>query len=44
MGELGSCEPGAIQQGHEHGSKGITIVGTHYFATPGGDIVWSSDV
>jgi hypothetical protein len=28
-----SCEPVAIQQGHEHGSRGIFIVRSRYQAT-----------
>jgi hypothetical protein len=47
-GEIGSCEPGVIQQGHEHGSRRIPIVGTRYLATPDEDIedfnVWNSGV
>jgi hypothetical protein len=32
QGKLVSCEPVAIQQGHEYGSRGISIVGRHYQA------------
>jgi hypothetical protein len=32
-----SCEPVAIHQGREYGSRGIPIVGSRYLATPGED-------
>jgi hypothetical protein len=32
-----SGQPAAIQQGHEHESREITVVGSHYLATHGED-------
>jgi hypothetical protein len=37
-GKLVSCEPVAIQQGREYGSKGIYIVGSRYQETTVEDI------
>lgn len=33
-----SCKSDAIQQGYEHGSRGVSIVGSHYQAVTSEDI------